>query len=807
MAKLRQPVVTSETFSEYMAMGPDEQDNIKDVGYYVFGHYLNGVRKRVNLPYVDAIVLDLDHCDTDWDFDLPMAFDGIQFALHSTHKHSPNAPRLRQIFPLTRRVTPDEYEPIARMLATKYDIEVYDKTTFQFSRVMHWPSHAVDGEYICEEYPGAWLDPQKILAEYQDWADVQQWPRHADVNNVRAPHSKAPDPCEKPGWVGAFCRTYPISAAIEQFLPEVYSWTGDTRLTYNAGSTTDGAEVYEDKFLYSHHESDPCSQRLVNSFDLVRLHLHGHLDDKEPDDTPISKLPSHTAMAYMLDNDPEFLDVKIELARDTAQRGQSEFDDITDEDDDTGLPPELPAVQGGYLGGATVATRHGVTVPRAAMTNRVPPKGWEASLVVDQHGKFMKTLTNVVTIMKYDPTWGFNVRFNKFAQSHVVTRTLPHHVVIGDHHLVNGDLFTDRDVSQIKLYLEKQYNLTNIAVDMIWHAVEIVGTEHAFHPVLNYFEKLPVWDGTPRLDTLLIDYLGAPDTPLVRAVTRKTLCGAINRIKFPGSKWDYLLILEGLQGVRKGLFLRTLAKNDSWFAEGIGRDLGDKATENMMSKWLIELPEGEGMMASNKLSVDDIKAFISKQTDRMRPKYTRVAQDFPRQCVFIATTNQYEYLSDGTGNRRFWPVRCGIKGQVDIDRLEQEIDQVWAEAIYRWNQGEKLWLTGNLEAELEVQHDERMKDDGLAGKIQAWLEEPIQHEFESSTGEDEYRDITCVRQIWVECMGEPEGRINRAQTEHVVSALKKIPGWDWRPGTVRKFTGYGRQKAFIKLDTAEDGEA
>jgi len=784
MDKLTRPTITPETFAEYLAFEPSKQDATKDVGYFVFGHYTGTTRSKSNLPYVDAIVLDLDHCDPDWEFDMDIAFDGIKYALYSTHKHGPAAPRLRQVFPLTRRVTPEEYGAIARALAARYDIEVYDKTTFQYSRVMHWPSHAVDGDYICKETDGKWLDPQELLDEYQDWQDQRQWPTHASVTELHSPQKKISDPCEKAGWVGAFCRMYPISRVVDELIEGVYSWTTDTRMTFNGGTTSNGARVYEDKHVYSEHESDPCSGRLVNAFDLVRLHLYGHLDIDARTDTPISKLESYKAFVAEIESNPEFADVKIDMITDTAQRGAYEFDDETDgADDGSSKPP---------VGGT-------VRVPHAALTGMSSPPGWESKLAVDQNGNVMKTQTNLELILKFDPVWGFNIRRNDFAGSIVVTRSLPHHEVKSSYHKVNGDLFTERDLSQLKSYLEKRYSMRNMQAQTIQDALEVVGTEFSFHPVLNYFSCLPAWDGVPRVETLLHDYLGAADTPLNRAMVRKTLCGAVNRIHNPGSKWDHLLIIEGKQGLRKGMFLSTLAKNDSWFCEGLGADLGTTAVENMQSKWLIELPEGEGVLGTKRSTVDAVKGFITKRSDRMRLKYTRFAQDFSRQCIFIATTNRYEYLQDDTGNRRFWPVRCALKGRVDIDLLAKNVDQVWAEAMMMWKNKEQLWLDDPMEAALSDEHTAREVDDGMAGKIEAWLDEPIEHEFDSEDGGDTYREAVCITQIAVECLGYKENNLNRWQRDQITIALKQLQGWDWRPDKRVIVEGYGRQKVAVRI--------
>jgi len=841
---LRDPVVTNESVKKYHSLDRATQDRIKDVGYYVFGKY-SGVRKKENLQYRDAITLDLDHCpEHDWQADIEHAFSGMAFALHSTHKHTPAAPRLRQVFPLTRRVTSEEYEPIARKLADRYKIDIYDKTTFQYNRVMHMPSCSKDGEYVFEVYSGKWVDPDAILAEYDDWTDIEQWPAHEGGHVGHLVGEKAPDPRAKQGWVGAFCRAYSISEAMDQFIPQAYSRGSKGRYSFTGGTTSNGAVTYDnDLFLYSHHETDPCSGRLVNAFDMVRLHLYGELDKRTREDTPIFKKPSYAALITQLQADPELSKaVAVERAKmiredfdgfEDAPGAAEEYELGTPARDDGGIEdllgsngvddvlgasdfedgrPDLDSVTTGFdpeedfddlLGGHVDI---GMRIDSARITNPVSPSDWEVQLSMDKHGRFTKNLHNVSLIMAYDDEWGHNIRYNEFGGFHVLTKPVGHRSkkdFSTETARVNGSIFADRDVPQVQLMLERKWGLEGVSKEMVFGSVEITGTKNRFHPVLQYLSRLPTWDGVPRVETLLVDYLGAEDTEYTRNVTRKVLCAAINRIKNPGSKWDYMLILEGLQGVRKGMFLSALAKNPSWFAEGIGRDLGEKAVENMAAKWICELPEGEGMV--NRRSDDELKAFLTRSVDRMRPKYGRVAIDYPRQCIFIMTTNRHEYLTDSTGHRRFWPVRCEMskigRSTVDISTLTRNIDQIWAEALVYWLKGENLWLDPAVEALAKEEQAMREIDDGLAGRIEAWLDAEVDDDFDTVL---KPRDKTCVREIWAECFGEPEIRLTRLWSNMIVEAMNKLARWKYLPLRRDRFDAFGQQRVFVRRGSAED---
>jgi hypothetical protein len=245
-------------------------------------------------------------------------------------------------------------------------------------------------------------------------------------------------------------------------------------------------------------------------------------------------------------------------------------------------------------------------------------------------------------------------------------------------------------------------------------AVEIVARRHAYHPVQRYLASLR-WDGVPRLDSLLPVYFGAEANEYTRQVGSKTLIAAVARATRPGCKVDTMLILEGAQGIGKSRAVRALA-GDDWFAD-TPLDLESKdAAQCLQGKWLYEIGE---LHSFNRTETTRIKAFVSSQSDNLRPSYGRRNQDFPRQCIFIGTTNGTEYLSDTTGNRRYWPVRCRA---VDVAGLRRDRDQLWAEAAARYAAGEPWWLEGEEVALAEAQQADREAVDPWAAQLADWLE-------------------------------------------------------------------------------------
>lgn len=325
--RLSSPVRTKETMAEYAAMSKDQRGDVKDVGGYVGGRLEGGIRKAGSITDRQLICLDADYADMGlweiWDIMV-----GRACLMHTSHSHTPDQPRLRFVIPLSRPVTAAEYEPIARKLAQLLDINAFDDTTYEASRLMFWPSVSSDGEFIVRVYDSEdWVNPDEILAMYDDWQDMRSWPTSDRQTTAITRMGKLQgDPLTKPGVVGAFNRAYTITEAINKFLPDVYSPTGNGRWTYMAGSTTNGAVTYDnDTFIYSHHGTDPISNRLCNAFDMVRIHLYGDLDAGS--DADIGNLPSVNAMKKLCQTDQK---VCAELAEGVRQTPESVFDKKAD---------------------------------------------------------------------------------------------------------------------------------------------------------------------------------------------------------------------------------------------------------------------------------------------------------------------------------------------------------------------------------------------------------------------------------------------------------------------------------------------
>jgi predicted P-loop ATPase len=355
---------------------------------------------------------------------------------------------------------------------------------------------------------------------------------------------------------------------------------------------------------------------------------------------------------------------------------------------------------------------------------------------------------------------------------------------------LNGDLWSeDRDFA-IRSILEAPASQGGYGIKItdrdLKAAVTLAANLNPFHPVREYLTRI-VWDGAPRVDTLFIDYLGSPDDNYTRSVARIVLIAAVCRIFEPGHKFDFALILEGLQGKRKSTFIEILARR--WFAELDG-DFHDPKMmiELMQGAWILELPELTGFQRSD---VRAIKAFISRKRDRARLAYAKRAGEFPRQCIFIGSTNDREYLKDDTGGRRFFPMPCNV-AEIDTDRLEHNIDQVWAEAYHRYlvmraaqpNSTLPLYLVDaearSIAARLQESRRVESADDGIAGRIRAWLERPVTSGGieEDSNAQPRIRTETCLIEIWCDCLGG-DPRLYKGQEPQALGRAMKLLAPEW----------------------------
>lgn len=765
VCRLRETRRTSETITAYKKLSKTEQSQIKDVGGFVGGTLKSGRRTVESVASRQLLTLDADFAQPDfWDLVL-FTLESPAAAIYSTHKHTADKPRLRLVLPLSRPVSPDEYQAIARRVAADIDIEQFDDTTYQPHRLMFWPSTPIDGNYVFKYNDDAFLDADAYLARYEDWRDQSQWPESSRVHaEIRQSAAKQEDPMTKKGIVGAFCRTYTVPEAMNTFLPGVYEpCAGDDRYTYTAGTSAAGAVVYEDgKFLFSHHSTDPCCGKLVNAFDLVRIHKFRGRDDDARPDTPPGRLPSYQAMQELTASDER---VKVLIGEERLAEARQDF---TADESDEG-PQD---------------------------------NSWLTQMDINKWGKYESTAKNVKLILENDPALRGTAAVDDFAHRIVVLKDLPWRK------RERSAVWLDSDDSSLRNYMEEIYGIRGRSV--VEDALSEVTTRHAFNPLKEYLLGL-VWDGIPRLDTVFIDYLGAEDTEFNRAISHKTLAAAVGRVLEPGIKFDTVLTLIGKQGQGKTSLVRKLAHG--WHSESLVTVQGRDAMEHIQGFWLIELGE---LAAIRKADFELVKQFISKQEDSFRAAYGRRTERYPRQCIFIATTNRADFIRDQTGGRRWWPMQVDKERQ-RMSHFEELTDdvvgQIWAEAVDAFKGGEPLYLNDSMEAIARELQEAHTDESPLAGLIYDFVDRPLpenwakldlgeRRDYIHGDGLDMpkgtlQRDRICALEVWVELLNGDPKKLTRVQAIEINDVLRKLDGWEQPVGGIR-FAHYGKQKGFLR---------
>lgn len=759
--KLKLGHKTNETFNEFIKATKDEQSKIKDVGGYVGGYLRNGRRKPENVVHRQLMTLDIDFAHSYFWGDFCLQFDNAA-VLHGTHKWSEEKPRYRLIIPLSREATPDEYVAVSRQIAGMLNIDLFDNTTFETNRLMFWPSSPKDINYYFEFQDGPWVDVDKILDSYIDWKDSSLWPTaEKQFEKIKNAAEKQEDPLTKKGIVGAFCRAHTISDAISEHLSDTYVLTTDGRYTYTKGTTAAGMVVYDDKFAYSHHGTDPCGGKLCNAFDLVRIHKYGHLDLNPQLSGRKSK--SFSSMEEIARKDKN---VRKVIASENLIDAKYDFvEDVVIEEEDI---------------------------------------DWMDELEVDTKGKYVSSASNISAIFSNDVRIKNTFKLNDFDGKRYVFKSVPWRKIKSPEPVKNVDY------SGIRNYLESLYGVSGtLKID---DALALEFEKNHYHPIRNYLNTIE-WDGVKRVDTLLIDYFGAEDTLYTREAMRKMLVGAVGRVFNPGIKFDLVLTLVSQQqGTGKSSFLKKLGQE--WFSDTFMTVHGKEALEQIQGSWIIEIAELSGF---RKAEVESIKHFMSKQEDTFRQAYARESQIYKRQCVFAATTNRNDFLKDTTGNRRFLPVSLHNVKLIDNNKLRKflnskdEIDQVWAEAVELFNSGEPLYMSkeANYAAEKEqIKHSEVDERKGIIENYldtllpknwnemdsierQLFLEDPLS---EKGTIKKQY---VCIAEIWAECLGKEKENMTRYNTREINDILRGLKSWEQSKST-KNFKIYGKQRYYFR---------
>ena len=545
---------------------------------------------------------------------------------------------------------------------------------------------------------------------------------------------------------------YDVPAAMDKFLPGIYEETSISgRYTYTAGSTVGGAVLYDDgKFLYSHHATDPAQGRTCNSFDLVRIHKFGYLDEEAKPDTPTAKLPSMKEM-------------KNFASQDKATR-------LEDAKEKFGAPENEEAV---------------------------------LELDYDGNNKLKKTAKNIMIVIENDPDLAGKFYYDKFSERIRTKGGLPWNTEIKERSV------NDADMAGLRVHLETKYGLTGIS--KIQDAFDTFMQKTAINTVRDYLDGLH-WDGEKRLDKVFIDYLGAEDTEYTRKVARLLFCSGVARIYTPGQKYDYLVVLIGPQGIGKSTFARIMGVN--WFSDSLKIiDMKDKtAAEKLLGVWVVEISEmdGFGKVDSNTiksfLSICEDRfrpAYGRHAVDKPR-QFIALGTSNKRDFLTDETGNR-RFLPIDIGVQK--PVRSVFS------EMRPVIDQIWAEAVMRWRLGERTYPDAEMERLAAAQQEDHMQEDPREGMIEEFLKIPIPSDwytkdttqrrayivggYKTYQGETAERSKICAVEVWHECFGYPIATLTQRDTRAINAILSKLlKGWE--RNNTRYGEEYGRQRGFFK---------
>lgn len=758
---------TNETVEEYAAMPKNEKSKIKDGPGYVYGALKqdNGRRTKKNILSRSMVSLDMDNAPIGIWEKIKKEFN-YKCLIYSTHTHTPEYPRFRLIIPLDRDVLPEEYGAISRMIASTLDksMLIFDDTTYGFERVMYKPSTSKNGEYIFEVQEGEIIKADDILNMYPSgWQDVSYWPRSS---RAKAELNKAlkeqEDPLEKEGIIGAFCRTYTITDVIDEFLSDVYvPGKDDTRYTYAEGSTTGGVVVYDNKFSYSHHGTDPASNICCNAFDLVRIHKFG--DNKN-------------SLEDMIKFAAKDIDTQQQLFKERLSSAAEEFGSIQ--------------VDGNVE--------------------------WVNKLKKSDKGNILNNNSNIQLIIENDKNIKGKIVFDEFRNRAYVVGKLPWKRPESKEYLI------DEDITSLCIYIEKILNIT-VNETRLRNVLNACISGNAINPPKEYLNSLK-WDGEKRIDTLLIDYFGADDSEYTRVVTRKWMCGAVARILNPGCKFDNMIVLIGDQGIGKSTFFKKLAKDwfcdslkdikgnqaiekllSSWIIE-FGELEGFNKSESSLMKSFLSSQE------------DITRLAYAHNTEYFKRHCVFVGTTNEEEFLKDDTGNRRYWPINIKGKKGRLNPKDKKFEQV-IDQLWAE-----AVYLYR-DCSEKLYLNEEQEAMAKEARKGHKVIDVRQGIVEEFLDTLIPDNWyklsfsdrinytpkdfasnDDDTKQNEKklqrRDKVCVLEIWCECLRKNKADIKQADSRIINSIMNNIEGWEKSKCSLRFGSAYGKQRAFVrKKDT------
>lgn len=406
----------------------------------------------------------------------------------------------------------------------------------------------------------------------------------------------------------------------------------------------------------------------------------------------------------------------------------------------------------------------------------------------NEKGAVRATIDNCMLILENDSNFKGRFGYNEIAYTRTIEAPVPWDGSSGTRQI------TDVDYSQFAAYIERVYSLSCKAKAI--DAIANVCSQHRYNPIVEWLESLE-WDGETRIRGLLPLFLGCEETDYNTAVITVFMRGAIARALHPGTKFDSMIVLVGKQGIGKSTFLRRLAHKNEWFNDNFNTIDGDNAVEKLRGMWILEMAE---LLATKKSQeIEAIKSFLSCQVDTIRPKYARETEQRPRICVFAGTTNDMNFLSDPTGNRRFLPISCNADERQELlfdDSSQEFFDQCWAEVYHKYKHGETSLLLD--ERYLQIAEDSReqhTEDDPRIGIIQEYLDAKIQHAMNPANVR------VCVCELLEQALHIDDYRVASRRLINEIHAIMRNSIEGFKPYDKSKngkaLTEYGIQRCYV----------
>ena len=670
--------------------------------------------------------------------------------LYTTHSSTEANPRVRLVFPLLRDVTSEEFVAVSRYLAQMLGIDFFDECSYQPNQLMYWPSSPQNGVFVFKEVEKEWLDPDAILSAHPEWTDPTRLPTSSRESKA---NQVTQQKVQDP-----LEKEGTVGIFNRVFFPVTRALETFLAGVYEPTESESRWHLIASSSIAGVEIKDEKFVYSHHAKDPAYLKLCNAFDIVRVH--KFGDLDDKASFRAMCDFAMQQDEVKIVAANERLSEAEKDFAESVDDE-------------------------------------------WKKRLQRNKNGVLENNLHNIRIIMENDP-YMKNIVFNQLADGMEIRGAVP-----WKH---PARFWRDADDAQLICYIDASYgSFSQRNYDI---AVTKAADDRSYHPIKEYFDGLPVWDEMPRVDTVLIDYLGAQDNAYVRAVTRKALCAAYMRIYHPGIKFDYITVLNGNQGIGKSTLIAKLGME--WFADSLTlSDMNDKtAAEKLQGYWIHEIGEMAGM---RKAELEKVKAFVSRQDDKYRASFGRRVTPHPRQCIFFGTTNSENgYLRDITGNRRFWNVKVTGGGRMKPWDLDQEtVDQIWAEVIVLSNAGEELFLDHTLEDYARKEQSEAMEQDDREGLVARYLDMLLPETWDTMDVHQrrDYvqdpdgllnakgtmrRETVSNIEIWCECFGKAKEDIKPADSYAISAIMARLPDWS-RPETRRRIPIYGLQRLYKKM--------